>query len=399
MMTDKISQFINFLNKVKYSSMSEIFAATKIDNKQQVDNRLVRMALKIVYGKENIPANKSLKNIILELWNDVVYEGSYPNKKWDELFKKTDTFIKALYSNENTSEKIFTLLRKPIKEMYGDTSEIYKKSVYDMGISQARSLQKKKEYQEKVATTGMQRTELTEYKTEDIYRLIDENIKALTPLKRVFAVMLATGSRFIEVLTSDFSKVKGEPLKIKINNLAKGNKSIVRPLIRINSTKVINAIKSIRENLDLSGDRVSISDRYNSQTNKLLKQIDPALKTHTLRKLAGNIAYQLYGNNANPTIWIASYFGHSNPSTTLTYENVNVAKDENEVQTVDYPQFLNKKKRNWENERLQLLTEFYRFMKSNNINIPYKDIKKDYGYSSRTISKFKKLVDNGEIVI
>jgi hypothetical protein len=397
MTTDKITQFINFLNKVNFSSMSEIFAATKIDNKRQVDNRLVRLALRFVYGKN--PTDKSLKNIILELWDDVILNAdrSYTNKEWDELFKKTDKFIKALYPNENTSERLFTLLRKPIKQMYGDTSEIYKRSLYDMGISQARSLQKKQEYREKVATTGMQRTELPEYKNDDVYKLLDENLNALTPLKRVIAVMLATGSRFIEVLTSDYSKIKGESMKIKIDNLAKGGKSIIRPLIRINTTKVMNAIKSIRENLDLSGDKVQISDRYNSQTNKLLKQIDPELTTHKLRKLAGNLAYQLYGENANPTVWIQNYYGHSDPSTTLTYENVNVAPEQ--VQTVDYPQFLNKKKRNWENERLQLLTEFYRFIKQNNLNIPYKDIKGKYGYSSRTLSKFKELVDNGEIII
>ena len=151
-----MNNFLKFLNSVNSSSMSEIFAATKIDNKRQVDNRLVRLALRFVYGKN--PTDKSLKNIILDLWNGVVEEGSHPNKKWSELFKKTDTFIKVLYPNENTSERLFTLLRKPIKEMYGENSEIYKRSLYDIGISQARSLQKKQEYREKVATTGMQRT-------------------------------------------------------------------------------------------------------------------------------------------------------------------------------------------------------------------------------------------------
>jgi hypothetical protein len=400
-----MDNFLKFLNSVNSSLMSELFAANTLDKKRQIDNRLVRVALKFVYGANAFPADMSLKNIILDLWNDVILNAdrSYTNKQWAELFKKMDQFIKILYPNENTSERLFTLLRKPIKQMYGDTSEIYKRSLYDMGISQARSIQKKQEYREKVATTGMRRDELPEYTPDNIYKLIDDNIKSETPLKKLIAIILASGSRFIEILTSDYSKVRGEPMKIKINNMAKGNKSIIRPLIRINATKVMNAIKSIRENLDLSGDKVQISDRYNSQTNKLLKQIDPALKTHTLRKLAGNLAYQLYGNNANPTIWLQSYFGHSEPSTTLTYENVNVVREETRapelVQNVDYPQFLNKKKRNYEPQRIQLLTEFYRFMRNNNINIPYKDIKGKYGYSSRTLSKFKELVDNGDIVV
>ena len=64
----------------------------------------------------------------------------------------------------------------------------------------------------------MTRKQQTPYFDDEIYKIIDENINSANPLEQVVAVMLATGSRFIEVIQVSEYKKSQQPNYITISH-------------------------------------------------------------------------------------------------------------------------------------------------------------------------------------
>ena len=99
----------------------------------------------------------------------------------------------------------------------------------------------------------------------------------------------------------------------------------MHPLIRVNNSDIIKA-KSLRDKLDLSGDNTKISDRYNSQLNKIFRRIfgKDDTTSHKLSYISSNLAYLLYGDGSTGNVFVQNYLGHESGETSRTYQSINV---------------------------------------------------------------------------
>jgi len=467
-----MQNFTKALKEANTGSFSPLISKEVAASKQGVYSKTLRSILAAYYPNDPNALLRPSKKALLSLLTKVV-EGAAGQREgkitrqWMAMYKELDKLIKTLYPNESTSEVVFTEFRKPIRAKYGDNSEIYKQAVYTLGVSRERSIQRKEEYKAKVAQKGMTRRQQTPYFDDEIYKIIDENISSANPLEQVVAVMLATGSRFIEVMkVSEYKKsqqhVNRDLHYITIKGIAKDkanagyeNKIVVRPLIRVNNSDIIKAVKSLRDKLDLSGDNTKISDRYNSQLNKIVRRIFGRDDTtsHKLRYISSNLAYLLYGEGSTENVFVQNYLGHESGETSRTYQSINVklrgksgftqdtpqqyeakisalesdmknnfedhTQIRNEVRQVEartrqpvnrvvnididvqYPQYINPNQRGElaEANRIQLLTELYRRARSDGIVITYRDLKSKYKYGSKTLTEFNRMVRNGQIQI
>jgi integrase len=386
---------------------------------------------------------KTTKAGLLKIWKNIIATSQNPregsiSRQWISLFETLDKVIKLLYPNEGSMEKVLTEFRRVIKEKYGATSEIYKQSIYKTGISRERSIQKRQEYADKVAAKNINRSELPAFYDDEIYKVIDENAASPNLLNNVVSVLLATGSRFIEVLKVSEYSATDKDNYIKIKGIAKDkgdqgydNKIVIRPLNRLTADQVIQLVKKIRNGLNLEGDNRTISDRYNTQMNRIVKNLfkDRPITTHKLRYIASNLAYLTYSRGAVENTFIQQYLGHTSGETTRTYQSINVklrnapktnieadAKIseliENDKENIKqheelkrelenlkrdnriYTEFINPRHRTTQEQKLQKLKALWERAKKDNVSLTYNTLKKDYRYGSRIIDEFRKSLRN-----
>lgn len=360
------------------------------------DHKIVVDVLKKNYPDSPLLRTKVAKRALFNIWESVIEKAAKPkdigsiSRIWIRLYQALDPIIKALYPNENTSEGVFVQFRKPIRKRYGDKSQIYIKSTHLLGVSRERALERREENQNRVAAKGMQRKNLPTYYDDEIYSVIDKCINSSNPHDRIIAVMLCTGSRYIEVLkVSTYTTNGNQSDYIKIKGIAKDrsgagyeNKIVIRPLIHINSNQVIEAVEYIRstlkikefitelknENPKIDNEQINykITGKYNSSTNKRLKVYfkQPGTTTHRMRYIASRLAYLLFGESAVENTWIQAYLGHQSGEVSRTYQNINVRLRANDskvdadevlpkISKLDYQVEQNKKERQKLEKKIQ----------------------------------------------
>lgn len=448
-----MEKFIKVVNKISKTNWKKIESeAKKSKGKSATLNEILGENYEEHSGIQNT------KNILMAIWKDIIKNASQGREVsgitriWLRLYEALDKVIKQLFMNENTSENVFVQFRKPIRDKYGDTSQIYIKSTHILGVSRERALERREEYQNKVAEKGLNRRNQNAIYDDEIYSAIDAGINSSDPLEKAIAVMLNTGSRSIEVLkVSTYSEVTYNPLFIHVKGIAKDRskkgydkKVIIRPLINLSSDQVINAVNYIRENLNVEGDNNAISSRYNQTMNKRMKKLFPShpeLTAHKCRYIAGQMAYLLYGNNGVENSYIQQFLGHEDGATSRTYQSINVklrhqVEIPNDIQlklskitiddennfiehkelkeainqikvkkikiirpNIEFPEFINPRSHLGDVQKLKILTSLMKKAKSEQIILGQIDLKKRYGYGSSILTLFWKLIKNGNIII
>ena len=445
---DKFTSLINKISKSKIQGESKTCKKT-----------IISPTLNEILGEEypTYSGIQSSKALLMKIWKDIIAnaargrEGGI-SRTWIRLFEAVDKVIKALFQNENTMENVCTEFRKVIRQKYGDNDQIYIKSTHILGVSRERAIERRENYQNKVAEKGLNRRNLTPIYDDEIYAAIDAGINSSDPLEKTIAVMLNTGSRSIEVMkVSTYSEVKDNSSFINIKGIAKDrskkgyeNKVILRPLINLNADEVINAVEYIRKHLDLEGTNDEISQRYNQTLNKRMKKLfanHPELTAHKCRYIAGQMAFLLYGKGGTENTYLQQYLGHEDSSTTRTYQSINVKlrheveipddiklkisklihddekniQDHKEIQSaineikakkikikqsnVPYPEYINPKTHLGDAQKIQNLTLLMKTAKKDGIIYNQKQLKKLYGYGSNILSLFWQLIKTGKIVI
>ncbi len=448
-----MEKFIQLVNKISKAKWTKIQAESKKGTgKSETLNDILEDQYEEHSGTQNT------KNLLMKIWKDIIQNASQGREVggitriWIRLFEALDKVIKALFTNENTSENVFVQFRKPVRQKYGDKSQIYIKSTHIMGVSRERSNQRKEEYQNKVAEKGLNRRNLKPIYDDEIYNAIDVGINSSDPLEKAISVMLNTGSRSIEVFkVSTYSEMKDNPSFINIKGIAKDrskkgyeNKVIIRPLINVNADQIINAVKYIRDNLNLDGDNDAISSRYNQTLNKRMKKLfpeHPELTAHKCRYIAGQMAYLLYGQGGTENSYIQQFLGHEDGATSKTYQSINVklrhsVEIPNDIKlklsklTIDdakniqehkefqeainkikakkikihqkevaYPEFVNPKSHLGDVQKLKILTALMKKAKADGVLYSQKDLKSQYSFGSTILTLFWKLIKEGTIII
>ena len=450
---EKFSKMVNSIKAREWKDIESEAKKKKKDIKSETLNEILHDEYPEYANDDNT------QRVLFSIWSNIIKNAAGErsaaqgiSRAWIKLYTALDKVIKALYQNENTSENTFTKYRKVVRDKYGNESQIYIKSTHILGVSRERALERREEYQNKVSEKGLNRRKLPPIYDDEIYAAIDAGINSSDPLEKAIAVMLNTGSRQIEVLkVSTYSETKDNPSFITVKGIAKDrskkgyeNKVVIRPLINLNAEQVVNAVKYVRDNLNLQGDNDAISSRYNQTINKRMKRLfptHPELTAHKCRYIAGQMAYLLHGGGGTENAYIQQYLGHEEGTTSRTYQSINVRlrheveipediklkiskltiDDEknmlehkeikeaiNQIKAkkikivkpdVDYPQFINPRSHLGDVQKIKILTALMKKAKADGVILSQADLKKRYGYGSSILTLFWKLIREGKIII
>lgn len=430
---------INELLKKEEQIKKDILNSKKVKNSSTINN-----FMKSKYPELYPDDCKNTNKCLLIVWNYIINKASKPRNEnsisrlWIKLFQTMDKLFKLIYTNKNTISTNLGDYRKPIRNKFGQNSEIYKQSVYLMGLTQAESLQRREDYSNQVKARNADRESLDVFFDDDIYKVMDQTINSSNPQDRIVAVILAVGSRLIEVLkVSKYEESKDNDNFIKITGIAKdrGNlgyedKVIIRPIIRFTAKQIIEAVDYIRKNLTIEGDNSKISDKYNSSVNKRVKKY---LNTtsHKLRAISARLSYLLYGRGGVENTYVQEYLGHSSGEVSKSYQNVNVKlrnavnlsgddvktaiselKEDSKMNKEEHKElekkidknvpvldgsipvlkeFKNPRTKRNRDQQLELLRNLFKELdKLGYKNIKQSDIKRLYGYGSSILTEFWK---------
>jgi hypothetical protein len=232
----------------------------------------------------------------------------------EDYLKSVNSEVRALYPNENTFLNQIQKLRAVVAQKFGKESPQYKQSIYNLGVGQTRSLERRKEYSTDVAArnTVREASLSTDYVIDQTRKLLNSS----NVYDRVVAAILATGSRISEILRHDVEFTPVNHDTVHISNLSKTGTEVTRRLNGITSSELIDALKFIRERL---GQNTMVE---NKRTNESADKIQKGLTAHKLRYIAGQVNRSLYGSDQPETTYLQRYYGHHNPASTLSYEGI-----------------------------------------------------------------------------
>lgn len=223
----------------------------------------------------------------------------------------------ALYENENSLEQYATKWRKPIGERWGNQCAAYRESIKVLGLDQERALARRARYTKTVRERLADRVQLN---ASRIYEIIATCAKSHEFIDNIIAVMLATGSRLIEVIkVSQFEPVGAG--RIRINGVAKSRdeKVLERPLIMLSAAQVIELVKYIRSFRDYAAmtPEQAKSKVIIALNNRVREFLDTT--SHRARYIWTSLAWKLYGKGVPQQEWARAMLGHESADTSTTY--------------------------------------------------------------------------------
>lgn len=282
---------------------------------------------------------------LLGIWVDEVTRSkSSSGATYKEIYKLLQPLLLQFYTKESSLSSQAVAWRRPVKERYGQNSDIYVQSIHILGLSRERALARRDEYKEKIRESVRNRNTV-KYAAEDIYEIMDKAAASRLPIHNVVAVLLATGSRLIECIKiSKYEAVDDRPDLIKVTGMAKdrgvwpSEKTAIRPLVRFSSDKVLSMIKKIRDTYEFSElPNAEAAGRIKKQLNSVIADYFAVIDenapghlvttAHKLRYIWASMAYQLYGNGVPEQEWIREMFGHESSDTSLIYTQFVVNMD------------------------------------------------------------------------
>lgn len=425
-----MEKFMRVINGLDLQAIKQ-----EVSNTRTKNSATLNQALKIAY-----PAIKKggSKTILLKIWNNLIKTAAKPregtiSRIWLKLYEALDKVIQTLYDNENTSESVITEFRKILRNKYGDNSEIYKQSIYKTGITQQRSKERKEEYSNKVNVRNTERGGKQPIYIEDILSAIQKLKRSNDPYEQSLAVLLATGSRSIELFkVSKYYEVKDDPTVIDIKGISKdkGNRgyaniTIQRPLVGLTSAEVVDLVNEIRDELNVKGSNMKIANATNTALNKAFQEnIQPLapdfkMTSHKCRYIYGNVSYLLFGKPKKIPYesWVQQVLAHSSAESTKSYLGINIqfrekivrqAPDdikslfESEIRQikqqvdrncpnkieVDLTPFKNSFRRGVdEADKINNVVQALKLIKANKINITQAKLRAELGYSAAVMTK------------
>jgi hypothetical protein len=325
---------------------------TKVPSRR--NSKILNAMIKQSYP--DTPARQTSAALLLEVWKDVVESTKGSNlRTFMQIFNILQKLLQAFYSNEGTLAASVTAWRKPIRDKYQDHSDIYKQSMYVLGISRERSLARREDYQNRVRASVKTRGQRIKYKLDQILSVIDTCNSSTNELDYIIAVLLCTGSRLIECIkVSEYSLVNGEPGMIKLLGVAKDRtaakarrdeikedddvimqKSVVKPVIRLTPQRIIWMVGAIRLKWDFSAlSNSQATAKVDGAVNRRLKDYfgdtDASIPTtkattsHKLRFIYANLSYKLYGEPQQipEGEWVRSVLAHDSGDVSLIYQQI-----------------------------------------------------------------------------
>jgi integrase len=260
-------------------------------------------------------------------------------------FKKYTPMVELMargtISNINTLIKVFNLYRANVIRYNNISSEEYKflENTMSMTKEEAHSLKKVSELR-----VVNKNESLVNIYTNNVQRLADLVRNSKRFEDRIILMQLASGSRFIEILSKDVSEfevVENKPNWIKQIGVAKSKevqKTIEKPLLYISGNQFMRKIAKIRVSVETATND-TLSSKYNNRVNARLRElstiagINPSKETNTthgLRRIYINLAHLKSGGQSSLQAFIGRYLAHDTISTaSANYSSIKVIKGSN----------------------------------------------------------------------
>ena|SRR6202789_3233823 len=342
-------------------------------------------------------------NTLFRIWEDVIANSSTSKSKtYEKIFSLIQPFLKLFYRTNASLSTRASIWRRPLLDKFGEDSDIYRKSIHMLGVSQEESIRLKEDYRERVKKRAEERP--LEYNPEEVIGIARDAAKSANVLNNIVAVLIATGSRLIEcVKISKYEAVAGSPETIRIRGFAKSiiKGYIDRPLVALDASTVIALVAHIRESTPFENlENAIISSRIDGPINKVcMDYFGSDFTAHKLRYVWANMAYNMYveeGGKMPEQEWIREKLGHKSSDTALTYVAVKPRQirlrntPEEPADELVFPEFQNPRHRRIpEHEKMELLRS---------LNQAYRDagwqltqrVAKKYRFGSKIITDFNK---------
>lgn len=245
----------------------------------------------------------------------------------------------VFYDIPKSRDVFYTKIRKPILQKYGNNSKEYIETLELMKITKEERTKLNKDYKAKIKSANKDRKT---YYSEDLICIIEETKDNEDWATEAIGLMLASGTRPVELL--DRNKFKIDPKRkewIIVSDIAKkreNKKDAVtsRPIIGYTGKQFINAVSDFRESISdrelyiqEGSDKGQLKKSNVALISSRLKKYfpnDPEITPKTLRKLYGNLAHALYGENSNLNVFLGEVLGHdeNDQQTSFSYSTVRV---------------------------------------------------------------------------
>ena len=270
----------------------------------------------------------SINELIKKEFPDIIKKGTKNYLKYLSSFAINNTtrenlegllvLLNKIYSNNYTNMasldvKLSSEIRKPIIDKYGRFSEEHELSKKLVKISyedKGKVIEKAQVSLEKLQSS------IIEVNQGDIIKIIKNNYKSDNPFDRAIALLLASGSRPIELFDKTITYKKIDKY-IEQSNIAKQRdteKSVVKPILGIT---VNQFIKSREQLLNQEYD----NNKLNESSRKLL-----GLNAYSTRKIYGALSYKLHGHSTTLNYYLSKVLGHEGLNTANHYTNFKVVR-------------------------------------------------------------------------
>ena len=237
-----------------------------------------------------------------------------------------DVIYKRVYESNKTLDSYFSKdIRVPIAKTFGKKSEAHKLSLKLTKLSYEDKGQLIKEAKE---TLNEKHQSAIEFQSEDIKKIIAENINSDDDFRKAVALALACGSRPVELFNEDCSFTIIDDVWVQQNFLAKkrgATVSVKKPIIFMSSQKFVEELNIMRwgvkdeyrKVIDRSG---QLSNTIEAKANKMTKIIfnyQDGITLYSCRKIYAQLSFQeyaknsIYGDKPTLTLWISRVLGHS----------------------------------------------------------------------------------------
>lgn len=284
--------------------------------------------------------NSKLKNLFRNLVKEKITE--VPKKNIEEVLKLLNVIYPKLTPNTRTLDSAYST---DVRSQFKTGSDIHKLSKQLLKISYA---DKGLILKEDNSRNDKKESNRLEFYDKDIFQIIADNINNPDPFRRLVALLLASGSRPIEVVEKSSYIVDPEdPQWVRQSDIAKKkgltHDDAVKPILFITGAQFVSGVDKLRTDLknkytNLIGDNGQISTGITSGLSKTAKDIfgnKVGFTPYSARKIYGSLSYQLYGKSGrhgdNPTLsrWLSAVLGHAKGSISSTnhYSTIEVKQD------------------------------------------------------------------------
>jgi hypothetical protein len=306
-----------------------------MDNLKNEPNLTLERLKQIVHAEDN--------NVGIVTFNLSMKVMSYEYKTQKEALATMKILYKALelaYPNRLTLKTRLAKIRTVIRE--NQKERVYKLSLSSdyFNIAYTENMIQKQNYKNKV----LERNRNPEDIPDDIIDITTEWLNSSDKYQKALAVLLAIGSRPIELFKTGIYEIKDDT-HIIASGLAKkreGNEktSTIRPVLMMSAAEAVEAVEAVRNEFKNN----SILDRDGNLSSYIVRMLtkrclDLGTTTYNLRRIYARIAYEQYGNNSNFNVFIGDILGHENLTTSFSYSNISPSMLEEKkavVDTTDY---------------------------------------------------------------